>query len=320
MMDRMTVAGVLGAKCFAIGLAASMVSGAAAESVGFVAETPAGNRAVAMLDSLAIGRLGGGDGMRLAMAIERALAQPGPDGQPHFDLMAGRRGGGADADGVLDGAVISEVQENRVKLERNRCIEGSDKDCKKRGNVELDCRRRVLSVRADLRVVGNADGRILYAEQHPRREEVSWCPGDTSPVGVEDRVSAMIDTIAAEVRDDLTPRAERVNIRFREGRKGMDKAAGERFKQAIRLTQRDLRAACGEFDAIEAAMPGHPSVVFNRALCAEAADSLEQARTIYAAASAIEPRASDIREALSRVEATMTARADAAERRAARGG
>lgn len=304
----------------AIATAISIASGVMAESVGFVAEMPAGNRAVAMLDSLAIGRVGGQDGMQLAMAIERALAQPGADGEPHFDLMAGRRGGGADADGVLEGVVISDVQDSRVKLERNRCIEGTDKDCKKRGNVELNCRRRVVSVRADLRVVGNADGRILYSAQQPRREEVSWCPGDSDPASTEDRVSAMIDTIAGEVRDAIAPRAERVSVRFREGRKGMDKATGERFKQAIRLTQRDLPAACGEFDAIEAAMPGHASVVFNRALCAEAGDSLDAARDMYFAASRIDPRASDVREALRRVEATMTARADAAERAAARRG
>ncbi len=304
----------------ALGLAIGLGQSALAESVGVVAEMPAGNRAVAMLDSLAIGPVGGQDGMQLAMAIERALSRPGPDGRPHFDLLAGRRRGGAEADGVIEGVMTSDVQENRVKLQRNRCIEGTDKDCKKRGNVELDCRRRVVSVRADLRVVGNADGRILYSAQHPLVEEVSWCPGDSSPVGVEERVAALIATIAGDVSDDVTPRALQISVRFREGRKGMDKAMGERFKQAIRLTQRDLPAACAEFDAIDVAMPGHASIVFNQALCAESRDALEEARATYIAANILDPRGGDIRDALARVEATMAARADADERAAARAG
>ncbi|TKD51170.1 hypothetical protein [Sphingomonas baiyangensis] len=285
-----------------------------AEAVSFVAEAPAPARDVAMLRSLAIGRIGGQDGMQLSMAIERALARPGADGRPHFDVMAGRRGGEA-ADATLEGFISSDVQTTRVKLQRNRCIEGTESDCKKRGNVELDCRRRIIALRAELRVAGGDDGRVLWSEAMPQREQADHCPGDAAQMpGEEDRVRALIGTIANVVRDDLTPSAERVSIRFREGRKGMDKAIGDRFKANIRLTQRDLAASCAEFDAIDQALPNHPSVVFNRALCAEAADDLEAARDLYVAMQAIEPRAGDVREAIARVQNTMAARADAALR------
>ncbi|GAA0737638.1 hypothetical protein [Sphingomonas japonica] len=286
-----------------------------AESAAVTAGAPAPAREVAMTHSIAIDRIGGTDGMQLSLALERLLAQPGANGQPYFDLLAGRRGADS-ADVILEGVVTTGVDEGRVKLTRNRCIDEQDGKCAKREDVELDCRRRIIDVRADVRVATGEEGRVLYSEAKPQRRESSWCPGDDRPAPTEQLVSAMIETIAAQIHADLVPRESQVNVRFREGRKGMGKSEGERFKQAIRLTQRDLPGACGEFRAIEAAMPGHPSTAFNLALCAEAAGDLAAAEAAYRRAQAIEPRAGDIREALDRIAATMAMRADLAQRAA----
>lgn len=294
-----------------IALAAALMgmSGAAsAEAVRIAALRAPEARGVAAARSIAVGRLGGRDGMRLGLSLERALSGRTLGGRPWFDVLAGRSGE-ARADMIVDGVADTDVDEGRVRLKRNRCIEGSDDKCAKRGEVELDCTRRRIDTAADLRVVDGEQGRVAWSARLTRSNEVSWCPGDSRPRGVEDAVDEMLRSIADEVSDRLAPGEWSGNVRFREGRKGMDKDTGERFKAAIRLTQRDLNAACAEF----AALPDHPSTLFNRALCAEAADDYAGAERGYADLAQTD-RDGDLRDSLARVRGTIEVRGLIAER------
>lgn len=285
-----------------------MGGAAGAEAVRIAALTPPAARGVAAARSIAVGRIGGRDGMRLSLSLERVLSGRTLGGRPWFDVLAGRSGEDR-ADMILDGVAETDVVEGRVRLKRNRCIEGTEDKCAKRGEVELDCTRRRIDTSADLRVVEGEAGRVAWSGRKTRSDEVSWCPGDSRPRGTEDAVDAMLQDVAGEVASDLAPGEWTGNVRFREGRKGMDRDSGERFKAAIRLTQRDLPAACAEF----AALPDHPSTLFNRALCAEASDDYAAAERGYADLARTE-RDSDVRDALARVRGTIDVRALIAER------
>ncbi|WP_315761144.1 hypothetical protein [Sphingomonas sp. Y38-1Y] len=300
----------MGGKRFAAAMAlACVASGAAAEAVRIAALRAPASREVAMARSLAIGRIGGRDGAQLGLALERALSGAGIGGQPWFDVLAGRRGEDR-ADMILDGVAETDVDEGRIKLKRQRCIEGTDDKCAKRGEVELDCTSRTINVVGDLRVVDGEAGRVAWSERKQRSDQTSWCPGDSRPAGVEQVVARLLGSMADEVAGELAPRDSNDNVRFREGRRGMDKATGERFKVAIRLTQRDLPAACAEF----AAMPDHPSTLFNRALCAEARGDHAGAEKGFADLAQTD-RDGDVRDSLARVRGTMMVRELIAARR-----
>ncbi|WP_295218576.1 hypothetical protein [uncultured Brevundimonas sp.] len=298
--------GVSSMKQGRIALAAALIgmSGAAsAEAVRIAALRAPEAMGVAAARSIAIGRIGGNDGSRLGWALERSLAGRRVGGRPWFDLLGGRAGE-ARADMILDGTAITDVDEGRVTLKRRRCIEGPEDKCTKKGDVELDCTRRRIDVASDLRVVDGESGRIGWGARLTRSNEASWCPGESRPIGVESQVDEMLRSIADEATEKFAPDDWTGNVRFREGRKGMDKDAAERFKAAIRLTQRDLPAACAEF----AALPDHPSTLYNRALCAEAADDYAGAERGYAALAQSDDNG-DIDDSLARVRGTIAVRA-----------
>ena len=286
-----------------------------AESALFSAEMPAPDREASFLGSLAVGRIAGEDGDRLAFALERALGAPGVDGGPAFAIIgAGGFGGAADAEGLVSGQVTTGIEESRVERTRERCVERDDKDkCIKRGNVKERCHRRVITLSADVRIVRAADNQVVYSANKPRRDEVTWCRGDSTPRAAEPVIADMIESIAGEVRGDVTPRIEDFHIRFREGRDNMPKEVGRRFKDAVEISMKNPPTACAEWQAIDAEMPGHPSVTFNLGLCAEAAGDYATAMQRYEQTQRIDDDG-DVRDALERVPLLIAARADAEER------
>lgn len=265
----------------AAGIAAGPAYGEAVQMTGKFAPP---YRDAALLDSLGIDRFNGRDGRQLEMAIERALSQPDVEGRPHFDLIAAF-GGGQGPEGVLSGAVTSGVQDNYYKEKQKRCVEregGKEKGkCLREAEVEVSCTRRMVNVSADLRLVRTADGRVIYTADKPRRDEYSWCRGDSPPRTEEESVRGMIQNIAGEVRRDIAPVVETYSIRFRESTKGLAKEFNRPFKDIVKQSQRDLRSACGAWQAMDAQAPNHPSITFDLGLCAEAAGDYRAALDLY---------------------------------------
>jgi len=287
-------------------LAVAAFAGVAqAEVLQVTGEFAARNREASLLHSLSIGRFDGQDGMALARAIERAL------GGTHFDLMGGRAGRN-NAEGSLDGAVVTGVEETPFKKKEKRCVEkGKDGKCIKEGEVEVRCRRRVINLRADLRLV-RADGRVVYSEAKPFRDELSWCEGQSPYRSVEDAVLAGIQQIASSVRYDIAPSRETYNIRVRESTKGLSKEAGKRFKALVKLTKRDPAGSCAGWEAMQGEAPAHPSLLFNRGLCAEQRGDYDAALGLYRQAS--QAGASEGGEGANRAQRLIAGREDAAER------
>lgn len=293
-------------KWIATALVASSSAGVAqGEVLRITGEFPAGYREASMLHSLAIGRIEGQDGPALANAIERALSGT------HFDLMGGR-GARRDADGALSGGVTGGSEETPFIRKEKQCT-ARDKDgkCTKEELVEIRCRRRIVNLQASLRIVRSDDGRIVYSEQKPFRQETSWCQGQSPASTVEETVSDAIEQIGSSVRYDIAPSVRTYDIRVRESTKGMSKDLAKRFKELIKLTKRDARGACAGWDEMREAA-GHPSLVFNQGLCAEQRGDYERAVALYRDAS--RAGAAEGSEGAERAQRLIAGREDAKER------
>ncbi|MFL9841288.1 hypothetical protein ABS767_09960 [Sphingomonas sp. ST-64] len=306
----------------ALAAIAFLASAAHAESVRMTGRFAAPYRDAAMLDSVRVGRISGEDGRQLAMAIERALGRPDIAGNVHFDLLGGP--GGENADGALNGNVVTGVQESRFKRKEKECVEreGGKRDgkCLREEEVEKDCTRRVINVNADLRLA-RADGRVVYSVSRPRRDETSWCRGQNPPRTTEEAIRGMIVDIAENVRHDIVPSVETYSIRFRESTKGLPKELNRSFKDVVKQTQRDLRGACAAWTAMDQQAPNHPSITFDLALCAEAEGDFERAGDLYRRAAQLIGRGdNEGTQGAERIERLIAGAEDEKARRAGRPG
>lgn len=260
------------------GVAIAMLAGgiARAEILEVTGEFAAPNREASLLRSLSIDQIGGEDGSALARAIEQALSGT------HFDLM-----GGGNAEGSLTGGVSTGVDERPFKRREKRCVEknsANQNKCIREAEVEVRCRRRVINVKADLRIVRNRDGRILYSTTKPFVQDESWCEGQNAPAPAEEVIGDAVRALGYQVRSDIAPTVSTYRIRVRESDKGMSKEQGKRFKELIKLTKRDVRGACAGWSGLAGDVPNHPSLTFDLGLCAEQAGDYQKALDFYHAA------------------------------------
>src|SRR3546814_20883873 len=127
----------------------------------------------------------------------------------------------------------------------------------------------------------------------------------------------MIDAIAGEVRRDITPHMQDFHIRFREGRDHMPKPIAARFKQAVEISEDRPAEACAAWQAIDAEMPDHPSVVFNLGLCAEAGGAHGTAMRDYRRQQQTTAKGRDGRDAPAPVQTMIAGAHEVTARRAA---
>ncbi|MFT3965332.1 MAG: hypothetical protein QM690_05570 [Sphingobium sp.] len=268
-------------------------------------------REVGSLSGLAVGRFGGTDGAPLSAAVERRLAEARDEkGGAYYSLYALNSPGSARRiDAVVEGNAVAAIEERRFQQVRRYCKGKSeprtDCDDKDKEDREVSCRRRVISLTSDLRVAAEADGRILYRRAVPRREEVSWCPGQSAPVDTDRRVAGLIEAVAGDYAADLSPAWQRGGVRLIEDRKGLTTDQGERFKAALRATKTDGAEACRLFDALAAETPPQRSLAFNAALCMEARGDLAGALAAFRAMGTDK----DAGAAVTRIEGTLDAMA-----------
>ena len=297
-------------------VALATAAGAVAETITISGRFPAQNREASYLRRLSIDRFSGRDGEQLANAISGALLQAENGGGRHFTLLGGP--GPARAEGVLSGSATSDWEEHKVQLTRNRCVERAAPEpgeregkCTRNEDVPVPCTERTTSLTASLRIVRVADGAIVYTATKPRSETISWCPGESPSQSAEATIAGMINGIAGETRGEIAPHGETYKIRFREDRAGLSKELGARFKDTVKLSQRDVRAACSAWEAIEREQPGQLSTVFNLGLCAEQRGEYPAALALYRRAAAMK-RAGDIDTAIGRAQALIAGAEDEA--------
>lgn len=252
---------------------------AAAETISITGRFPAPNREAGYIRRISVDRVTGTDGRALAFSLERALGSAGRE------VVLG----GAPADAGISGDVATEINEGRVEQQREQCTQKNGDQCTKREQVKLICNRRAVDMIADLRIAGDRRGDVLYSARKTRHDEVIYCPDDGRPGPIEGVVRGMVDDIAGEVAHDITPYTQTYSLRFYESRDGMAKEVGQRFKEAIAQTKRDMPGACAALAALDREVP-HFAVAYDTGLCAEAAGDYRGALAAYQRARDLRPR------------------------------
>lgn len=228
---------------------------------------------------IAVERFGGLDGEGLAIALSDQLRGVAIDGRPWFTVTSARSA--ADPDGVLQGTASAETHRRDVEpRERDVCVErDADDKCIKREKQQIPCWE--LLVRLDPRIrLTRYDGEPIEAIDGPRERTARWCRDEQRP-SEEALVRQMTDEIALDARHRLAPVQRLDDVRVMEKRDGLKGPDRDAFRNAIRLTKHDVRAACDAFAALESVNPAHPSVLFNLGLCAESLGELDGADEYY---------------------------------------
>ncbi|MBB3032605.1 tetratricopeptide repeat protein [Alteriqipengyuania lutimaris] len=284
-----------------------LVAGANAQAETLRIETiyPAASNEAAAMHTIAIDHFAGREGRDFANRIEHRLIDAAIDGQPFFTLV--HRSQADSADAILDGDARVRVTESEFSERRKLCVEEDDKgQCLRREKVDLSCLRLAVDIRprANLR---SADGTILWSSLLSRNEVLSYCPGyDDEPL-VAPVVDIGLAAAADDVRRALAPVQAIEDIRIMERRKGMSGDASGAFREAVRLTKQDERAACDAFAALEPAIGTHPSLLFNLGLCAEQAGDFATAERYYLEALADKTSDDEAQAGLRRIDQTIVA-------------
>lgn len=274
---------------------------AQAEVLTIEGMAPANSPEFAQIQSISIERFGGRDGRALAFELEDRLSAITIFGQPYFDVIGGRSA--VQSDASLSGNVTAGVEQFETTAQRRRCVERDDKDkCVTHKNIKVNCLTRIIDFRAQVRATRYSDGRSIYTESFPDKNEQTICFGDDEDfANSESVIRSMIAGTASAISNDLAPREYREEIRILESRKDMTKAEGNFFKAAIKMTKSNAAEACRMWD--EAARNGqvHISLTFNRGLCAEQRGDLEDALDLYEEADRFSPGKLELSQALQRV-------------------
>ena len=73
----------------------------------------------------------------------------------------------------------------------------------------------------------------------------------------------------------------REDIRVKEGTEGLQNNAKKKFKDAIRLTKRNVGSACEVWGEVDQLVPNHAPTLFNLGLCAETRRDYNGAEALY---------------------------------------
>ncbi len=261
---------------------------------------PANVREADLLEFVVVDRFDGRDGRQFESYLGQAIGAPG--GRP---------------DGFLTGGVTTGVDQSTYQGSEERCVEWKDGkvdgSCLKRAQVKLPCIRRIINLTVSVRLIRTADNVPVWSDTKPRRDEVTWCQGRNPSRTVEEAVSAILRDVAQAIRLDVRPSWNTYKVRFREDRDGMPKEIGNAFKDVVKLSQKDLAAACGQWGTMSNQLT-HPSILYNLGVCAESSGAYTEAAKFYRAAQdALGKQSGDIRDSINRVDRLLIARADDAE-------
>lgn len=272
-------------------------------------------------------------GQDLELALIERLGNVYIRGEPYFDLITPNALRSAEVqvegndgtvssrplvpDAELRGTVRSEVIEREVrpKIERECAKRNAEDKCIERREVRIECRE--LSVRVDPRLLlTGASGEQLYSQTEPRVAAERFCADQSGVPFSLDMENELIDALADDIRRDLAPRERRQGIRVMESRRNLRKEDRRAFRDAIKLTDGDVNAACDGFEALEAANPEHASVLFNIGLCHESSGELEAALDYSARALVTDPGRDYPTDGMRRVRSRIRAEEDLAVRAA----
>jgi len=250
-----------------------------AETLPIEGVYPAGNDSLAALDSIAMGPFTGWDGKSLAIELEQNLRDVQVRGSPYFSLVPFR--GKSGADGTVTGSAASRVETRREQAKRQECaFRGPKGKCKEHRWVNITCTRRNVTLNYTLTVEGRRRER-MFGVTKTAVDSLLICPdsGEAPPVDVV--VGHLVSGVASELRLQFAPLEVRDDIRVKEGVEGLQNNAKNKFKDAIRLTKRNVASACEVWGEVDQLVPDHAPTLFNLGLCAESRRDYNGAEALY---------------------------------------
>ena len=294
-----------------VGLVALASAPLAAETIRVPAHSGSSSPEFLTVQTISLGKFDGDDGAALSHMVEAQLARFRVEGQPLFDVRVA--GSGRVSDAVVTGSANASVEKFPAWQKREICLEKDvDRVCLKYGDVPMDCLRRVVSTNVQLRFHAPVDGRVLLTNGNQRRDDKVICPDDSSgPPTVEETVSDLMSASMWSILPQFSPSQGELNVKLHENTNGIPKSDIKRFKNAVKLTQRNSSAGCAEFDAMYANDRASNALAFNTGLCAENSGNTERALAIYQNM----PSEAHVRAALDRLETNRRALAEIAARK-----
>jgi len=265
-------------------LAMGVIVGAAhgglrAETLPIEGVYPAGSDQLAALNSIAIGPFTRPDGEALSIQLEQNLAQVLVRGAPYFSMVPHRAKGGAD--GTVTGSAYSNVELRPEQVRVRECAYEDNKGrCKQWRDAVINCDRRIVTLTYTLQVEGRRREK-LYGAATNAENSVLICPESGDVPTVETVVSQLISQVAANMRAQFAPVEVRDEIRVKEGTDGLQNDAKKKFKEGIKLTKRNVTAACTVWAEVDQLVPDHGPTLFNLGLCAESTGDYNAAEARY---------------------------------------
>ncbi len=256
-------------------MAFAIASPLKAETLPIEGVYPAGNDRLSALSSLAMGRFSGPDGQALEIELEQKLRDVSVRGAQYFDIVP------SGADGTLNGSA-SGRSENRSEVgQRQVCAYQNAKGkCKEYRWVNINCTRRTVTLNYTLTVEGRRRER-MFAITKTAVDSLLICPdsGEAPPVDVV--IGHLVSGVASELRLQFAPLEVRDDIRVKEGVDGLQNNAKKKFKEAIKLTKRNVSSACEVWGEVDQLVPSHAPTLFNLGLCAESQRNYDAAEALY---------------------------------------
>jgi len=281
----------------ALALGALAIGGAAwGESAEMRGKFPANVREANLLETVVVDRFYGSDGGQTRNAIEAMIGIP--NGRP---------------DGALSGNTTTGVDYGKYDSTENQCVEWKDGkvggQCLKSAPVPVKCTRRIINLTISVRLTRLYDNQPVWSDNKQLRDQADWCGNRQAQRTTEEAVSAMIRTLAEQIRYDVRPSYSTYKVRFREDRDGMPKDLGNEFKIIVKRSNKDVPGACNDWTGFNQRLPNHPSVLYNLGVCAEARGAYPDAQNYYRAAlTALRKNSSDMQDSLNRVARLMAMR------------
>ncbi len=243
------------------------------------------------------------------------------DGEPYFTILSAQSRGSpqltgqaAGADGAMTGVVGFNVQDSAYNGIVLGCTaRDANGGCAKVGLVQAACSRRTVAVTVNVRLVRVADAKIVYSTTKSKTQDINWCSEQGPDKTVDAVLAEEYRSIAGDIRGDISPYDKKVKIKIKDSRKGLPKDLSAKFRNAVRVVQKDLNSACSSWVEIDGAVPNHPSTVYDLGVCEEAVGDLPRAAAQYADAQRLLPSGDrDVTEALARVTGLIAAQEVAA--------
>lgn len=250
-----------------------------AETLPIEGVYPAGNDQLAALNSLAIGPFTRSDGQSLAIALEQRLGEVRVRGANYFTLVPFRAKAGAD--GTVTGSASSNVETRREQARRQECAySDANGKCKQYRWVNIMCTRRVVTLSYSLVVEGRRRERH-FVRASTAVDSLLICPDSGEALPVEVAVDYLVKKVSNELRLQFAPLEVRDDVRVKEGVEGLQNNAKKKFKDAIRLTKRNVPSACTLWSEVDQLVPDHAPTLFNLGLCAESRRDYNAAEAMY---------------------------------------